>query len=150
MANSKERLARKLNTADAVVIGLGAMFIARDYPIGSALRMGPGYFPVALGGIMFLFGVYIMVQGLISKEKVTGNWSLRALIILPVAMVVFGVVVERAGFVPALIGLTIISAAAGSQFKFLEVLLLAIGLTVGSAALFIYGLGMPYPLIGGH
>ena len=133
-----------------IVIGLGAMFIARDYPIGSALRMGPGYFPVALGGIMFLFGVYIMVQGLISKEKVTGNWSLRALIILPVAMVVFGVVVERAGFVPALIGLTIISAAAGSQFKFLEVLLLAIGLTVGSAALFIYGLGMPYPLIGGH
>lgn len=133
-----------------IVLGLGAIFIASDYPIGSALRMGPGYFPVALGGIMFLFGVYIMAQGLISKEKVAGNWSLRALIILPAAMVVFGVVVERAGFVPALIVLTIISAAAGSQFKFLEVLLLAIGLTVGSAALFIYGLGMPYPLIGGH
>jgi hypothetical protein len=133
-----------------IAIGLGAIFIARDYPIGSALRMGPGYFPVALGGILFLMGVYVMVQGLIKKERVAGNWSLRALIVLPTAIVVFGLLVETAGFVPALVALTFISALAGTEFKFVEVLLLAIGLAVGSAALFIYGLGMPYPLFGGH
>lgn len=133
-----------------IVIGLGSIFIARDYPIGSALRMGPGYFPVALGGILFLMGVYVLVQGLIKKEQVQGNWSLRALIILPVATVVFGLMVETAGFVPALLVLIVISAAAGTEFRFLEILLLAIGLTVASVGLFIYALGMPYPLWGGH
>lgn len=133
-----------------IVIGLGSIFIARDYPIGSALRMGPGYFPVALGGILFLMGVYVLVQGLIRKEQVQGNWSLRALIVLPVATVVFGLLVESAGFVPALLVLIVISAAAGREFKFLEILLLAIGLTVASVGLFIYALGMPYPLWGGH
>lgn len=33
-----------------IVTGLGAVFIARDYPVGSTLQMGPGYFPIALGG----------------------------------------------------------------------------------------------------
>lgn len=133
-----------------MIIGLGAIFIARDYPVGSALRMGPGYFPVALGGILFLMGLYVMVQGLIRKERVKGNWSLRALVVLPAAVIVFGLMVERAGFVPALIVLTIISAAAGREFKLREVLMLAILLTVCSVGLFIYGLGMPYPLFGGH
>ena len=133
-----------------MIIGLGAIFIARDYPVGSALRMGPGYFPVALGGILFLMGLYVMVQGLLKKERVKGNWSLRALVVLPAAVIVFGLMVERAGFVPALIVLTLISAAAGSEFKLREVLMLAILLTVCSVGLFIYGLGMPYPLFGGH
>lgn len=129
-----------------IVIGLGAIFIARDYPIGSALRMGPGYFPVALGGILFLMGLYVMVQGLIKKEEVKGNWSVRALIVLPLAVVIFGLLVERAGFVPALLVLTVIAAAAGGEFKWREVLILAAALTAGSVGLFIYGLGMPYPL----
>jgi len=133
-----------------IVIGLGAIFIARDYPIGSALRMGPGYFPVALGGILFLMGLYVMVQGLTKKEKVKGNWSVRALIVLPLAVVIFGLLVERAGFVPALLVLTVIAAAAGSEFKWREVLMLAAVLTVCSVGLFIYGLGMPYPLFWGR
>jgi hypothetical protein len=64
-------------------------------------------------------------------------------------MVTFGLLMEHAGFIPALIVLTFISAA-GSEFKFIEVLLMAIGLTVGSWALFIWGLGLPYPLIVGY
>lgn len=133
-----------------IIIGLSAVFIARDYPVGSALRMGPGYFPVALGGILFLMGLYVMVQGLMKKEKVNGNWSLRALIVLPLAVVVFGLMVETAGFIPALLVLTVISAAAGSEFKLREVIMLAVVLTVACTALFIYGLSMPYPLFGGH
>ncbi|HEX6002591.1 MAG TPA: tripartite tricarboxylate transporter TctB family protein [Burkholderiales bacterium] len=131
-------------------IGLGAIFMARDYPVGSALRMGPGYFPVALGGILFLMGLYVMVQGLIKNEKIQGNWSLRALAVLPLAIVVFGMMVETAGFVPALIVLTLVSAAAGREFKLTEVVMLAVLLAACSVALFIYALGMPYPLFGGH
>lgn len=129
-----------------IVIGAGAMFIGSDYPIGSALRMGPGYFPVALGGIIFVFGVYTLVQGLIKKEKLTGAWSVRALILLPVAFAVFGFLVDHGGFVPALVALLFISAAAGSEFNFKEVLIEIVVLTAVCVGLFIYALELPYPL----
>lgn len=129
--------------------GVIAMFIARDYPFGSALRMGPGYFPSVLGGILVAFGVYVLLQGLRKQEEVVGNWSVRALIILPVSLVVYGVLIERVGLIGALIALGFVSAAAGREFKFIEVLLATIGLTVLSVGLFIYGLGLPYPLVKG-
>jgi hypothetical protein len=129
-----------------IVIGLGSIFVARDYPIGSALRMGPGYFPVALGGILFLMGLYVMVQGLARKEKVEGNWSSRALILLPIATVAFGFLLEHVGFVPALAALLFLSALSGNEFNLREVLALTVVLTAACAAVFLYGLDMPYPL----
>jgi putative tricarboxylic transport membrane protein len=133
-------------------IGTGALglFMAQDYPMGSALRMGPGYFPIVLSAMIILFGIYCLIQGLLKPEKLPGNWSVRALIILPLATVVFGLLMEHAGFIPALIALVFIAAYAGTEFKFFEVLALAIGLTIGSWALFIWGLGLPYPLIVGY
>jgi len=130
-------------------VGAAAMFVSRDYPMGSALRMGPGYFPMVLGGIMVGFGIFVMGQGLVNKERVKGTWSLRALFILPLATVVFGVLMEEAGFIPALVVLIFISAAAGDQFKWVEVVVMAIALTAVCVALFIYGLGLPYPLFKG-
>ena len=129
-----------------IVTGAAAVIIARDYAFGSALRMGPGYFPSVLGGLLVLFGLYLIAQGLRSNERIEGNWSLRGLIVLPLSLVLFGVLMEYAGFVPALMVLIVGSAAAGSEFKLKEVLLLATGLTAFAVALFIYGLGLPYPL----
>ncbi len=130
-------------------IGIAAILIAREYPFGSTLRMGPGYFPILLGGILGLFGIYIMIKGLRREEKIQGNWSLRAFIVLPVVTILFGILMERAGFIPALAVLVFGSAAAGSEFKWTEVLLLTLFLILLSLALFIWGLGLPYPLIKG-
>lgn len=130
-------------------IGAAAMFIARDYRFGSALRMGPGFFPSILGGILIAFGVCIMAVGLRSGEKIQSSLSLRALVMLPLSLVLFGVLIEKAGFLPALAVLVFVSAASGREFKFVEVLLLTALLTVASVALFIWGLGLPYPLIKG-
>ena len=137
--------------AGLVFAGTGAvaMFIARTYPFGTTLRMGPGYFPRVLGGILILFGIYVMVRGLRRYEQIKGNWSIRALIVLPLSMVAFGVVMELAGFIPALVVLIFVSAASGREFKFKEVLLLTVLLSVMSVAMFIWGLGLPYPLIKG-
>jgi hypothetical protein len=55
--------------------GAGAMLMARHYPFGSTLRMGPGYFPVILSGILILFGIYVTARGLRNNEKIKGNWS---------------------------------------------------------------------------
>ena len=127
--------------------GVGAMIVARQYPSGTALNMGPGYFPMALSGLLIIFGLAIMLRGLRKGEKIEGSWSIRALIVLPLSIVVFGILMDHAGFVPALIALVLISAAAGKEFKLKEVLLLSIYLCVLSVAMFIWGLGLPYPLI---
>jgi hypothetical protein len=132
-----------------IVTGAAAIIIARNYAFGTALRMGPGYFPSVLGGILILFGLYLLASGLRSNEKIVGGWSLRALVVLPLALVLFGLLMDYAGFVPALMVLIVGSALAGSEFRLIEVLVLATGLTAFAVALFIWALGMPYPLFIG-
>ena len=130
-------------------IGAAAMLIARDYPFGTALRMGPGYFPILLGGLLILFGLFILATGLRSGERIDGSWSLRALVVLPLSLVLFGVLMERAGFIPAMMVLIFGSATASTEFRFVEVLLFSIGLTACAVAVFVWALGLPYPLITG-
>jgi len=132
-----------------IATGVAALLIAHDYPIGSAFRMGPGYFPSVLGGIISLFGLCLLVRGLRSSEQIVGGWSLRALIVLPVSFVLFGVLMDHAGFVPALAVLIFGSAAGSSEFNYKEVAVLTVVLTVLSVAIFIWGLGLPYPLLVG-
>jgi Tripartite tricarboxylate transporter TctB family len=133
-----------------IAIGGGALIIARNYQFGSSLRMGPGYFPTLLGALLVMFGIYFVIQGLRSgAEKLTGSWSLRALIILPLSLVLFGLLIDRAGFVPALLALIIGSATASKQSKPIEVLAFAVFLTFMCVAVFVWALGLPYELITG-
>ena len=131
-----------------IAIGATALYIGRDYPFGTALRMGAGFFPLVLGAVLVLFGIYFGVRGLRSEDRIEAHWSLRALVILPLAFVLFGVLMQYAGFVPALFVL-VVGSAAGTEFKLVEVLLLAGLLTALCVALFIWALGLPYPLFAG-
>ena len=130
-----------------VAIGATALVLARNYPFGTSLRMGPGYFPTVLSSILCLFGLILMAKALRGSERIESGWSLRALIVIPVSVVLFGVLMTHAGFVPALVVLIFGSALASDEFKLLEVTLLTIGLTIGCVAVFIFGLGLPYPLL---
>jgi putative tricarboxylic transport membrane protein len=132
-----------------IAIGASALVIGRDYPFGTALRMGAGFFPLVLGAALVLFGVFFTFRGLRSNDRIEGNWSLRALVVLPLAFVVFGLLMQHAGFVPALFALIVGSAAAGTEFRLVEVLLLAAFLTAVCVAVFIWALGLPYPLFSG-
>ncbi|HEU0290440.1 MAG TPA: tripartite tricarboxylate transporter TctB family protein [Burkholderiales bacterium] len=133
-----------------ITTGAVGMWIARDYPFGSALRMGPGYFPTVLGGMMVAFGVAVMMMGIKNNEKFKGeSWSIRALIVLPISTVVFGYLMEEVGFIPAMLVLIPLSALSGREFKFIEIGLLTVGLTILCTLMFIKGLGLPYPLIKG-
>jgi hypothetical protein len=132
-----------------IVIGAASIFIARGYPFGSTMRMGPGYFPSVLGAILVMFGIYVLIIGLRAAETITVRCSTRALIVLPLSLVAFGVLMTHAGFIPAMALLVFGSAFAGRGFKLVEVLLLTVMLTGLSVAIFIWGLGLPYPLIRG-
>ena len=130
-----------------LVIGLVAGWIAQDYKMGTVMRMGSGYFPTILSGILVLFGLALIARAAKTTDSIQGGWSFRALIILPIAFALFGYLLDRAGFVPAMFVLILGSAIAGSEFKLLEVLGLAIFMTAMCIAIFIYGLGLPYQLV---
>ncbi len=130
-----------------LVIGLVAGLIARGYPMGTVLRMGSGYFPTILSGILVVFGIMLLLRAAKTTDSIEGGWSFRALIILPIAFALFGFLLDRAGFIPAMTVLIVGSAAAGSEFRLIEVIGLAVFMTVISVGIFIYGLGLPYQLL---
>jgi hypothetical protein len=133
-----------------IVLGGLAVVLARDYPFGTTMRMGPGYFPTVLGGILLLFGVYVLARGVRSGDKVKGEWGWKPLALIALSIVLFGVLLDRVGMVPATVVTLIVAAAAGREFRWKEVILLAVVMTVFSVAVFSYGLKLPYPLLGGY
>jgi hypothetical protein len=130
-----------------IVIGLTAVVIAqKNYPMGTSLNMGPGYFPTVLGGILTAFGLYVMVRGLIKGNRVEGVWAIRPLALVSLGVVAFGFFMDRFGMVPALFVLFFLSAFGGQEFKLKEVFILFVAMTVVSYGLFIYGMRLPYRL----
>jgi hypothetical protein len=130
-------------------IGGGAILIARSYRFGSVVNMGPGFFPTVLGGILIAFGIAVMIVGLVRNEKIRSGFSPRVLIMLTLSLVLFGFVMEHAGFIPAMAALMFLSAASGRGFKWVPTLLLTGAMTLILVAVFIWALGLPYPLIKG-
>jgi hypothetical protein len=133
-----------------IATGTAAILIARNYQFGTSLRMGPGYFPTVLGGLLVVFGIIVGAKGFRSDaEKFEESWSLRALIVLPLSLVLFGLLIDRAGFIPAMLALIVGAAAASAQSRPIEVLVFAILLTACCVVVFIWALGLPYELIVG-
>ena len=130
-----------------VGFGLLAMVISTDYPFGTASRMGPGYFPTVLGGIMLVLGAIVAVMALKAdgEQKVT-PFAWKPMIMLSLGFVVFGWGIDHIGFIPSLFLLSVITAAAGQTFKVVEVLIMTAVLIAGAVGIFIYGIELPFPL----
>jgi hypothetical protein len=135
--------------AGLMLITLGAMtvLVSRAYPMGTVLRMGAGYFPTVLGSILVVFGIVLLVKGARSTDRIERNWSPRALFVIPATLVLFGFLIERIGFVPSLFMLIVGSAAASREFRLLEAIFVGAVLTALCVAVFVWGLGLPYPLL---
>ena len=131
-----------------LVIGGGGMFMALDYPFGSSLRMGPGYFPRVLASIIMLFGVFVLIRGLRTQERVNGPWGFKPLAFIVASLWAFGWSMEHAGLLPSLAVMFFIAAAGGSQFNWKEVAILTVFMSIFAVLVFVKGLGLPYPLVG--
>ncbi len=129
-----------------VGFGLLAIYMATDYPFGTTSRMGPGYFPTWLGIIMSLLGGALVLQGLRVDGAKLGKWAFKPMILMSLGFIIFGWSLDHLGFVIATAALVILGAASGTEFKLKEVLIMTVVLIIGSWALFIYGLELPYPL----
>jgi hypothetical protein len=118
--------------------------------LGSARQMGPGYFPFAVSLILIALGLLIGVRALQERNPDTiGKLvSLRSLLAILAAPVMFGMTVRPLGFVPALMFTAIVSTYANKQNNFVHALLLGAGLTAFCVAIFSFGLGTNLPLFG--
>lgn len=126
--------------------GVAAIVISRDYPMGSAVNMGPGYFPTYLGIIMTILGAVITLISFRIEGKKIEPFAWRGMIMLSLGFFIFGWAVDRIGFVLSLFALIFCSAWAGKEFRSLEVLIMSVVLISGTIALFIYGLELTFPL----
>ena len=135
-----------------IALGALALWFSRDYTMGSALQPGPGYFPTWLGAILVAFGAIIGGLSLrfdaATGERLTlRGWGLRPWLVLPAALAGYALLMEADfGFVPSLLVLIVGCALAHKDVRWRETLLLGLFVTTGAVAIFIYGLGLPYPL----
>ena len=135
--------------AGMMFIGVGAFFVAwaaTHYQLGTAVRMGPAYFPILLGGLLVFLGALILLESFAMAGPRVPRFSFRPLILISLACVVYGYVMKPLGLVGATAALVIISAYGGHEFKWKEVIVLAIVLILFSVLVFVKGLSLPFPL----
>ena len=135
-----------------IALGVLAIYLSRNYTMGTALEMGPGYFPTWLGGIMIGFGVVISVlsfklEGEADQRETIREWGFRPWLVLTATLVLFAILMDaELGFVPSLMVLIAGCALAHKDVHWRETILLSVFVTAGAVAIFSYGLGLPYRL----
>ena len=132
-------------------IGAGFAGIAVTYKLGTAARMGPGYFPFYLGLLLGILGAAIALSAM--REKNAGpkvekfHWKPVFWVLLPI--VAFGVLLKIIGMIASGMMVVVVSSVASEEFRWKPVLLLAIGLVVFCSLAFVWGLKLPIPLCPG-
>jgi hypothetical protein len=117
--------------------------------LGTAFRMGPGFFPVLVGVLLLGLGIATLVRGLISAPMpLAGGVSWRAVALITLAPVVFGLALPRLGFVAAIAFAAALSAFASARMNLRMAAAATFALTVFSALVFTWGLGLPLRLFG--
>lgn len=123
-----------------VVIGAVVVYISSGYDLGTTRQMGVGYFPFYAGGLLVLVGALVMVLEGRRQTDETLSPDLRAWFFIILSIVVFGLLVERVGFVPTVIATTLVSVLANRDVRPVSALVLSIILAILSSAIFIWGL----------
>lgn len=131
--------------AGIMFLAFGTFFVAaaRDYALGTAMRMGPGFFPLLVGGVIGAFGIVLIVRALALRVHDCVTLHAGPLAIIIAGLVVFAVMVEDAGLAVALILLALVTARAGADFRWREALVWSAVLAAFSVAVFVHVLGLP-------
>ena len=143
--NPRDFWAGAIYLALAIVV----IWIGRNYQQGTSARMGPGYFPTALGAILAIFGVVSIGRSFIRHGEPISAFAWRPLALVLGAVVLFGLLLPTAGVVVALTCLITVGALASRNTR-LDVTSIAalIGIVAFCVIVFVKGLGVPMPLLG--
>jgi hypothetical protein len=137
--------------AGGAFIALGLLFgwnAHNELEIGTAFRMGPGYFPVLLSGLLIFIGLVVAIQAVGKEQSPMTGLPWRGLVLILISPIVFGLTVRGLGFIPSVALVVIISAFASRRMSFLMAAIVTLGMTVFCTAVFLYGLGLPIRTLG--
>ena len=132
-----------------IAIGLFFALTATTYEIGTPFRMGPGFFPLILGGVLVLLGVLIVASGFVAeREEEMGTFPWRGIVLIPVAFIFFGLAIRGLGLVPTLFIATLLASLSSERISIVIALAIAVGLTVLSVLIFVVALQLHLSLFG--
>jgi uncharacterized membrane protein YhaH (DUF805 family) len=132
-----------------VAIGLGALLMARNYAFGSIARMGPGYFPTAVALLLVIIGAVIAARSLFADGASIGHIVFKPIALLLGSTVAFGFLINRAGLIVAALVLVLGCAGASDRFRLQWIPLLGMAALIAfCAVVFVFGMGIPMPLVG--
>lgn len=128
-------------------VAAAAIWLSGDLEYGSTRNMGAGFFPRWIAILLLALGAFIALRGFaVDGPRLEGiSWRLA----LPIlgSIVLFGLAVTQLGLLLT-IALSIVTAAiAGRGYRRAEVVLLAVGMSVFCALLFVWGLSLPMDLL---
>ena len=130
-----------------VAVATVALLYIRTLAIGTVLQMGPGYFPLGLALILLGMGLCLVVKGLLTREKPVGAFHLRPLFFILLSFAAFGVLVERAGLLLAILAQVAIAHFASVEAQWRQSLVTGILLAAASAVVFVWLLKIPVSLL---
>ena len=132
-----------------MVIGLFFTIVATQYPMGTAAKMGPGYFPFFLGILMTILGLIVAVKALSATAAIEAipkfNW--RVIAQITGSVVLYGLLLPRMGFLIAVVVLVLVSASASKEFTWKGSLINAAFLVIFTYSVFVVGLKLQFPLL---
>ena len=130
-----------------LVFGALGLWFGAGYKVGTAMEMGPGYFPAVLSLIMLVIGAVLLVQGLFHVGTSIERIHFRPIFFVAVALILFGALVERFGLIPASLAVVLVGALGGVENVVRDTLVLAVVLALCASGVFIYLLGVPLPYV---
>ncbi len=129
-----------------MAFGLSFLIMAQKYEMGTAIEMGPAYFPSVTGALLAIIGLVIFVQSFVIQGDRVPRMFFRPIFLVTLSLVLFASLLNQIGLVFAMAFLVAVSAFAGYEFKVKEVLVLYVLITVFSVFVFAKGFGLPFQL----
>jgi hypothetical protein len=120
--------------------GIAAIAIATKYTLGTAARMGPGYFPRILGILMIVLGAILALRSLRVSGLPLPGWKWRPVLVTLGSVIMFGLIVNHAGLVVSTILLIVLASAASHEFRPREAVISGIVLSALAVGVFVIGL----------
>jgi len=129
-----------------VLIGLGFAYIATTYPMGTAAKMGPGYFPFWLGILLAMIGAIVTMASTSKKGQSDklAKWDWVSVLWVTGSVVLFGLILKPMGLVVSLAMLVFISAMASHEFHWKGTVLNVVLMNVIAYVAFIWGLKLQF------
>jgi len=126
--------------------GVAAIVLASQYQLGTAAKMGPGYFPRGLGFLLTILGAALVVRSIRVRGSAIPPWNWRSTCVILGSVVLFGLVVERLGLACSTLGLIVLASTASPEFRLKEAVLSGLFFAVLAVLVFVAGLSLQLPV----